>query len=183
MSEKQNDISDLKHEDINTDNIDLHSLNETLLKIKKDIKSINKNSQISVISINLLKEELSSNNEQIFRLKKELEKKQFDEIKIYKKILIILDQLDNIYKFASLIDNEDLIKNLNMIRKIIRKEIEEINLCEINSVDELFNPNVHRCIGIEENNLKQHNEIISVTETGYILNGKVLRPASVIISK
>ena len=183
MSEKPKDIDDLKNEEINIDNMDLQHINETILKMRRDIKSIHQNSKISIISINLLKEELSLNNEQIFRLKKKLEKKQFDEIKIYKKILIILDQLDNIYKFAQRIDNEDLIKNLNMIRKITRKEMEEINLCEINSVGELFNPDVHRCIGMEEDNLKEHDEIISVTEIGYTLNGKVLRPASVIISK
>ena len=59
----------------------------------------------------------------------------------------------------------------------------EINLIEIKSIGELFNPELHKCIAVEESNSKESNEIVSVIEKGYMLGGKVIRPASVVIVK
>lgn len=166
-----------------TETNELKDVCESLRKMRRDIRLINKNTKKYILSIEALKKEISNNNEQVFRLKKELEEKNFDEVKIYKKLLTILDQLDNVYKFAHQMENKDLIDNLNGIKKVIRKEISEINLCEINPLGELFNSDIHRCISKIEDDSKKHDEIISVIETGYILKGKVLRPALVIIAK
>ena len=59
----------------------------------------------------------------------------------------------------------------------------EINLLEIKSIGELFNPELHKCIAVEENNSKESKEIVSVIEKGYMLRGKVIRAASVVIAK
>ena len=162
---------------------ELNDITVALRKIRRDIRLINKNTKKNILSIEALKEEITNNNEQVFRLKKELEQKSFDEVKIYKKILTILDQMDKVYKFANQLENEALIDNMNGVEKVIRKEISEINLCEINPLGELFNPDIHRCISKVEDSSKEHDEIISVIERGYILKGKVLRPALVIIAK
>ncbi len=166
-----------------TNTADLNDIYEAIRKIRRDIKLVNKNTKKNILSVECLKNEMSNSNEQIFRLKKELEQKNFDEVKIYRKILILLDQLDNVYKFAHQCENEALIDNLKSVKKITRKEISEINLCEINPLGDLFNPDIHRCISRVEDSSKEHGEIISVIETGYILKGKVLRPALVIIAK
>ena len=86
---------DKDYEDVNIEN-----LYDMIKKIKSDIKYINKNSKKTIMSIDSLKEEIYENNEQNFKLKKELEEKKLNEIKIYKKIINILDQIDNVYKFA-----------------------------------------------------------------------------------
>ncbi|WP_297136864.1 nucleotide exchange factor GrpE [Terrisporobacter sp.] len=166
-----------------TNTADLNDIYEAIRKIRRDIKLVNKNTKKNILSVECLKNEMSNSNEQIFRLKKELEQKNFDEVKIYRKILILLDQLDNVYKFAHQCENKALIDNLNSVKKITRKEISEINLCEINPLGDLFNPDIHRCISRVEDSSKEHGEIISVIETGYILKGKVLRPALVIVAK
>ena len=70
-----------------------------------------------------------------------------------------------------------------MIKRRIRKEINEINLMEIKSLGELFNPELHKCLAVEKNEELKENQIISVVEKGYMLRGKVIRPASVIIIK
>lgn len=59
----------------------------------------------------------------------------------------------------------------------------EINLVEIKSMGELFNPELHKCIAVEEDDLKESKEIIDVIEKGYMLRGKVIRVASVVIAK
>ena len=86
---------DKDYEDVNIEN-----LYDMIKKIKSDIKYINKNSKKTIMSIDSLKEEIYENNEQNFKLKKELEEKKLNEIKIYKKIINILDQIDNWLKIV-----------------------------------------------------------------------------------
>lgn len=171
-------LSDKDYEDVNIEN-----LYDMIKKIKSDIKYINKNSKKTIMSIDSLKEEIYENNEQNFKLKKELEEKKLNEIKIYKKIINILDQIDNVYKFADEFNNSEFTDNLSIIKRIIRKEIGEIELIEIKSLGEFFNPEVHKCIGVEKDRTKEKDQIISVIENGYMLRGKVIRPASVIIAR
>ena len=61
-------LSDKDYEDVNIEN-----LYDMMKKIKSDIKYINKNSKKTIMSIDSLKEEIYENNEQNFKLKKELE--------------------------------------------------------------------------------------------------------------
>ena len=56
-------------------------------------------------------------------------------------------------------------------------------MIEIKSLGEFFNPEVHKCIGVEKDRTKEKDIIISVIENGYMLRGKVIRPASVIIAR
>ena len=171
-------LSDKDYEDVNIENI-----KDMKKKIKSDIKYINKNSKKTIMSIDSLKEEIYENNEQNFKLKKELEEKKLNEIKIYKKIINILDQIDNVYKFADEFNNSKFTDKLSIIKKIIRKEIGEIEWIEIKSIVEFFNPEFHKCIGVEKDRTKEKDQIISVIENGYMLRGKVIRPASVIIAR
>ena len=135
------------------------------------------------MSIESLKDDINKNSEQNFKLKKQLEEKMYNEIKIYKKIINILDLMESIYKHSVSLGDEEFLYSLEVIQKIIRKELVEIGLVEIKSWGELFNPDIHKCLSVEKDDAKEHNEIIDVIEKGYMLNGKVLRPACVIIAK
>ena len=169
----------MDEKNLDNENIDVTYLYESINKMKNDLKNINKNSKKSIMSIESLKEEINKNSEKNFKLKKELEEKRFNEIKIYKKIIIILDLIDKICDAAINLEDEEFISDL----EVIKKEINEINLMEIKSLGELFNPELHRCLAVEKNKSKVENQIISVVEKGYMLNGRVIRPASVIIVK
>lgn len=178
-------ISDLKN--LNYKNLDYEEGDEgfdvTLSKIETGINSINKNTKKSIMSIDLIKEELELKNNEIFKLNNEIKNYKTNNIKIYKKILLILDQIDYIYSYAEKSENDNLLNSLKMIKKIINKEIADIGLVEIKATNELFNPKIHRCISTIEDKNRKNNEIVSVIENGYMLNGEVLRVASVIVVK
>ena len=161
----------------------MEELFQMIRNIKSDLKIINKNSKKSIMSIELLKEDLNKNMKENFKLKKEIEERKNDETKFYKKIILILDQIDNLQKIIIDLDDVDISNNLEIMRKIIRKEMTEINLVEIYSMGELFNPELHKCIAVEEDRFRQNKEIIGVVERGYMFKGKVIRPASVVIAK
>lgn len=163
--------------------LDMEDLLQVMMNMKSDLKIINKNSKKSIMSIESLKEDINKNNKENFKLKKEIEERKTNEMKIYRKIILILDQIDSFYKFIDSLESEDFSYNLEMMRKIIKKEMSEINLVEIKSIGELFNPELHKCIAVEEDISKESKEIIGVVEKGYMLRGKVLRSASVIIAR
>lgn len=163
--------------------LNVEDLFQLMTNMKSDLKTINKNSKKSIMSIESLKEDLSKSSKENFKLKKEIEERKSNEIKIYRKIIIILDQIDNFQKLVESLDNKDFLHSLNVMSKVIRKEMSEISLVEIKSIGELFNPELHKCIAVEEDSLRESKEIIDVIEKGYILRGKVIRPASVIIAR
>lgn len=173
----------MDEKNLDNEEISMKDFYEMMNKMKNDIRSINKNSKKSIMSIESLKEDINKNKEQNFKLKKQLEEKKYNEIKIYKKIIVILDLIDNISKSALELENEELLDSLEIMQKIIRKELTEIDLIEIKSMGELFNPDIHKCLAVEKDNSKEHNEVIEVIEKGYMLKGRVLRPAYVIIAK
>lgn len=157
-------------------------LNEIYI-IKNQIKYINKNTKKSIISIESLKNEMSKNDQQNFRLKKNIELINDEKIKMYKLIMNLLDRLDEIDKFAKLsFCSTEFLKNLEIMKKLTNKDIYQIELVEIKCEGELFNPEIHRCIGIKKEDDRQKDEIISVIEKGYMIKGKIIRPASVIIA-
>lgn len=163
--------------------LNMEDLFELVTNMKSDLKTINKNSKKSIMSIESLKEDLSKSNKENFKLKKEIEERKVNEIKIYRKIITILDQIDNFKKLIESLDNKDFFQSLDIMSKVIRKEMSEISLVEIKSIGELFNPELHKCIAVEEDSLRESSEIIEVIEKGYMLRGKVIRPASVIIAR
>jgi len=59
----------------------------------------------------------------------------------------------------------------------------EEGMVEIESMNTPFDPNVHDAIGFVTNDLVPDNTIVEVVRKGYLLNNKVLRPSSVILSK
>ena len=121
----------MDEKNLDNENIDVTYLYESINKMKNDLKNINKNSKKSIMSIESLKEEINKNSEKNFKLKKKLEEKRFNEIKIYKKIIIILDLIDKICDAAINLEDEEFINDLEVIKKVIKKEINEINLMEI----------------------------------------------------
>jgi molecular chaperone GrpE len=61
--------------------------------------------------------------------------------------------------------------------------MKEEGMAEIESMNTPFDPNVHDAIGFVTNDLAPENTIVEVVRKGYLLNNKVLRPSSVILSK
>ena len=81
------------------------------------------------------------------------------------------------------IDNADL-EGLEGILKTINIFLEKEGIKEIDSINKLFDPNVHEIIGFSYNNGDiDENIITKEIRKGYFLNDRVLRPSLVEVSK
>ena len=179
----QDELKSFKKKSINTYELPLNDLYDPLLVVETKLNSIDKANKRNIMSMELFKEELEEKNQQISYLKRELKDKENKEERTAKKVLIILDQIDSVYRFAIQCQNEVLINNVNSQMKIIRKELREVEFEEIPTIGEIFNSELHECVEAVDDNTKNKYEIIEVIKKGYKLNGKVIRIASVIAVK
>ena len=63
----------MDEKNLDNEEISMKDFYEMMNKMKNDIRSINKNSKKSIMSIESLKEDINKNKEQNFKLKKQLE--------------------------------------------------------------------------------------------------------------
>jgi len=73
-------------------------------------------------------------------------------------------------------------EGFQMVFSQLINTLEQYSLKEVNPEGELFDPNFHDCVAQEADEEVKADHIIKVVRTGYNLNDKLLRPASVITS-
>lgn len=184
---KKEIIDELKYIDIDIENTDLYSIMDLIksdiLNVDKTLKKLSKDDKKTTMLIDAFTEELEEKSKELYMTKQKLDKKNSDEVKIFKNIVEILDQVDSVYKYATQVKDENLIRNLDNVNKNISKYMRVIGLEEIMCKNQLFDPNLHKCIGVIEDNNYESEEIIDVIKKGYIVRGNVLRYSSVVIAK
>ena len=99
-------------------------------------------------------------------------------------ILPILDNFSLAAKHVpENIQNDNWVIGVQAIEKQLEQILSMNGLEKIAVLKTQFNPDVHEAIGIVSNNKYKDNEIVSEEIAGYTLNGKLLRPAKVIVNK
>ncbi|WP_372654683.1 nucleotide exchange factor GrpE [Halobacteriovorax sp.] len=101
----------------------------------------------------------------------------------------LLDVLDNLDRTLTAIENDEdeKVKNIYVGVDMVKKQFSDVllsnGLTEIESVGKTFDPNFHEAMAQQPAEGKENDEIISEFQKGYILNGRLLRAAKVIIVK
>ena len=81
------------------------------------------------------------------------------------------------------IDADRLKEGSELTLKLLSSAFEKYNIKEINPLDELFNPDHHEAMSIQERADVEPNTVVNVVQKGYLLNDRLVRPAMVIVSK
>lgn len=100
-------------------------------------------------------------------------------------LLPVLDNLERAIQAADA-DNEvikPLVEGVELTHKTFVGVIEKFGLKEINPEGEVFNPELHQAMSIQESPDHEPNTVMFVMQKGYELNGRVVRPAMVMVSK
>ena len=101
----------------------------------------------------------------------------------------LLDVMDNFERTLDAIknDDDDKVKNIFVGIDMVQKQFLEVllknGLEQINSVGEMFDPNVHEALAQQSAEGKENDEIVSEYQKGYKLNGRLLRAAKVVVAK
>lgn len=107
--------------------------------------------------------------------------RKFAVEKFASELLAVKDSLDA----ALLVENASLdsYKNgIDLTLKQFANVFEKFNLVEVNPVGEKFDPHQHQAISMIPSEAEP-NTVLQVLQRGYTLNGRVLRPAMVMVAK
>lgn len=103
-----------------------------------------------------------------------------DLITVMENMYLAFKSVENVEKddgFKVFFDGIDL--TFNEFKKIFEKN----NIKRIYPLDEKFDPTYHEAISQVENETEESGTIIDVVQAGYLLNGRVLKPAMVVVVK
>lgn len=78
---------------------------------------------------------------------------------------------------------DDLRSGSDATLKLLAKAFEKAGVMEIQADDQAFNPEFHEAMAMVPAPDKTPNTVINVIQKGYILNGRLVRPARVIVAK
>ena len=99
----------------------------------------------------------------------------------------LINIMDNFYlAFDNLKNNksnlESFLKGIELNFNELKKVFEKNNIKRIYPLNEEFNPAFHEAISQVESD-KDSGIVVEVLQAGYLLNGRVLKPALVVVSK
>lgn len=101
---------------------------------------------------------------------------------IVKELLPSLDGLAKAMGYADRSGNEELVKGLALVKKLIEDALRKFGVEEVGSVGKPYDPNLHEAILMKESK-EQAGIIIEEVQKGYTMHGRLIRPAMVIVSK
>lgn len=83
-------------------------------------------------------------------------------------------------------DNDDkvqnIVKGIDMIRTQFLDVLKQNGLSEVESLGKIFDPNFHEAVAQASAEGKQDQEIITEYQRGFVLNGRLLRAAKVVVA-
>jgi molecular chaperone GrpE len=81
------------------------------------------------------------------------------------------------------VDARSLKQGQEATLQLLAKALERVGIAPINPVGEAFDPTRHEAMLAQPSATAKPNTVLQVVQTGYELNGRVIRPARVIVAK
>lgn len=174
INEKVEDIINSVDEEIK-ENLEKEVENEEILKLRAELEDYKK-------AYSLKLAEFSN-----FSKRKEKELQDFKEYASKDIILKMLDNLDNLERAveASKLskDYDALVEGINMSINNLKEVLNFEGVVELEALNCVYNPIEHQAISVMNDETKDNNTVIFVTQKGYKLKNKIIRPSLVIINK
>lgn len=105
--------------------------------------------------------------------------------KVLSSLLSVIDNFDlTVNSLKS--DNDDkvqnIVKGIEMIRTQFIDTLKNNGLTEVESLGKQFDPNFHEAVAQAPAPGKENNEIVTEYQRGFVLNGRLLRAAKVVVA-
>lgn len=100
----------------------------------------------------------------------------------------LLPVLDNLERALSAADHENeqmkpMIEGLELTLKSFLDAVRKFGIEVVEEKNVAFNPEVHQAMTLIDSPEHEANHVVDVMQKGYTLNGRLLRPAMVVVSK
>lgn len=78
---------------------------------------------------------------------------------------------------------DKLKEGMDLTARMLVQAMEKFGIEAMDPAGETFDPSYHEAVSTQESDEHEPNTVLSVMQKGYLLNGRVLRPAMVVVSK
>lgn len=102
--------------------------------------------------------------------------------KLMSELLPVLDNFERALETKTE-ETENYAKGMELIFSQMKTALENHGLKEIEALGETFDPNKHSAVVTEESDEYESGHVSKVLQKGYELNGRVIRPAMVAVTK
>jgi molecular chaperone GrpE len=128
------------------------------------------------------------NDFESFRARTGKDKEDFGNRKVEEVVnnfLLVADNIENALRTTDVknCDPEKIYRGLEILSSMFGDALKKAGIEEIDPLDKPFDPDFHEAVGELQNKKKKEHTVVFVQQKGYIYNGRVLRPARVIVSK
>ncbi|PSU28087.1 nucleotide exchange factor GrpE [Photobacterium lutimaris] len=120
------------------------------------------------------------------RSEQEIDKaRKFALNKFAEELLPVIDNMERAIEMADKNDEaiKPMVEGVDLTLKTMMGTVEKFGLKQLNPMGEAFNPEFHQAMSIQESAEHEPNTVMLVMQKGYELNGRVIRPAMVMVSK
>lgn len=173
---------------MNTEKMDVEmpeeeNLNEAALKIENELNDARE--QMNEYKEQLIRTRAEMDNQRK-RMDREIENaRKFALQDFLPKLLPAKDSMEKGLDIAYLedgIDGETLFEGMTSTLKICNEAFKSAGVEEINPLGKAFDPELHEAMAIKQDDGAEPNTVLSVYQKGYLLNGRLIRPARVEVS-
>ncbi|HEN8797662.1 nucleotide exchange factor GrpE [Pseudomonas sp. CM25] len=100
-------------------------------------------------------------------------------------LLPVIDSLELALAHSSADDEhvKQIREGVELTLKMFQDTLKRYNLEAVDPHGQPFNPEHHQAMAMQENAEVEPNSVLNVFQKGYLLNGRLLRPAMVVVSK
>ncbi|WP_102794968.1 nucleotide exchange factor GrpE [Bowmanella denitrificans] len=100
-------------------------------------------------------------------------------------LLTVIDNLERALQVADASNDavKSLVEGVELTYKSFINTVEKFGLKIIDPQGQPFNPELHQAMGMQESAELEPNSVMAVMQKGYELNGRLLRPAMVMVSR
>jgi molecular chaperone GrpE len=103
--------------------------------------------------------------------------------KFVAELLPVKDSLELAVQNAGKADARSLREGQEATLQLLSRAIERLGVTMIDPVGEPFDPSRHEAMMAQESSTAEPNSVLKVVQPGYELNGRLLRPARVIVAR
>ena len=174
-------------QDTNTGEVNVDKNGDEDISVEQTVE--NQNKEIKELKDQLLRSLAESENLRKRTIKEIADAKKYSHIYF---IRDLVSSVDNLQRALEAVPDDksqlsEPIKNLVIGLEIVEKEIlntfEKHSLKQINPLGEKFDYNLHQAMFEVQTNEKEPGYVVEVSQKGYILHDRLVRPAMVGISK
>ncbi|MDF2530201.1 MAG: nucleotide exchange factor GrpE [Gammaproteobacteria bacterium] len=100
-------------------------------------------------------------------------------------LLPVVDSLEKALEVKA-DDNEavqSMHQGVNLTMKMLLDTLQKHGVQQIDPLGETFDPSLHEAMAMQDSSGTEPNKVLVVFQKGYLLNGRLIRPARVIVSK